>query len=296
MKTVKTDALRRWAKTFWDLMRVRNGLLAFLGILVSAVLVSNGNFGVVFSGNVLLAGIAAFLITSAGNILNDYFDVEIDKINKPERPIPSNKITRSDALMLSLALFLVGNALSKYINFYCLIIAAINTMVLIIYSKYSKKLLLISNLGISYLVASVFPFGALAVGIDPFQLREIRIPVIITICAFLMTFSREIIKDIEDIEGDRRMYSVSIPIRFGIKRSRNIAVIFALTAIILSTIPFITHPVFFNLINYGLLIFIADLIFIVSLILDPSIGQRLMIAGMFIALLAFFFANFQFLI
>lgn len=293
---MKTDALRKWVKTLWNLLRVRNGLLAFLAILVSAALVSLGEISVVFRTNVFLAGIAAFLITSAGNSLNDYFDVEIDKINKPERPIPSNKITRSDVLMLSIALFLVGNALSKYISFYCLIIAAINTIVLIIYSKYSKKLLLVSNFAISYLVASIFPFGALASGIDPFQPIEIRIPVIITACAFLMTFSREIIKDIEDIEGDKRMYSASLPIRLGVKKSRNIAVIFALTAIIISAIPFITHPIFFNLINYGLLIFIADLIFIISLTMHPSIGQRLMVGGMFIALLAFFLANFQFLL
>ncbi len=65
-------------------------------------------------------------------------------------------------MMLSLALFAIGLGMSKFVNIYCFIIALSNVIVLIVYGKYSKKMYLLSNLIVSYLVASIFVYGALA--------------------------------------------------------------------------------------------------------------------------------------
>jgi len=290
---LKVENIKKTAVMLWELLRMRNGIIAFFGVLVGATFIHTT--GTIIPGTkILMAGFAAFLITSAGNILNDYFDFEIDKINKPERPIPSGRISKSDAFMFSIVLFLLGLGFSKSVNDYCLSIAFLNSLILLFYAKYSKKLLLVSNLGISFLVASIFIFGVVATiqnGADIVGMEEIKLVAIITACAFLMTLSREIIKDIEDIKGDEKKYAITLPIKIGAQRAKNMAAIFTLAAIAFSLLPFIIQLTFFNLYAYGILIIISDLIFIISLTMHPSLGQRVMVLGMLLALIAFFLGN-----
>jgi len=290
---LKVENIKKTAITLWELLRMRNGIIAFFGVLVGATFIHTT--GTIIPGTkIFIAGFAAFLITSAGNILNDYFDFEIDKINKPERPIPSGRISRSDAFMFSIVLFLLGLGFSKSVNDYCLGIVFLNSLILIFYAKYSKKLLLVSNLGISFLVASIFVFGVAATiqnGADMVGMEEIKLVAIITACAFLMTLSREVIKDIEDIKGDEKKYAITLPIKIGAQRAKNMAMIFTLAAISFSLLPFIIQLTFFNLYAYGILIIISDLVFIISLTMHPSLGQRVMVLGMLLALIAFFLGN-----
>lgn len=274
---------------FLDLIRVRNCSMTFVAVLLGASFI---DFGQVFTIKVLMAGFAAFIITGAGNIINDYFDYEIDKINRPKRALPSNKISKSDAMMLSMALFAIGLGISKYVNFYCFAIAFSNVVVLLIYGKYSKKMYLLSNLIVSYLVASIFVYGAFAnLGSEEFlESSKFQMVALLSTCAFFATLSREIMKDIEDIEGDRKRYSVTLPIRLGVPRALEISKTFLLIAIALSLAPF--YPGFaperFNLFFYGVFILIADAMFLSSLRMHPSLSQRTMIAGMAMSIVAFF--------
>ncbi|MHC1575511.1 MAG: UbiA family prenyltransferase, partial [Candidatus Methanogasteraceae archaeon] len=77
---------------------------------------------------------SVFLITGAGNAINDYFDADIDAINKPMRPIPSGRVSRNAALYLSLLLFGLGIALAYTINIICFVIALANSLMLIVYA------------------------------------------------------------------------------------------------------------------------------------------------------------------
>jgi geranylgeranylglycerol-phosphate geranylgeranyltransferase len=272
-------------KVLLELLRVRNCVMGFLGVLLTVTLLHPGN---ALNSRIFLAGIPVFLIMGAGNMINDYFDSEIDKINKPYRPIPSRRINKNETLMLSLALFFLGIALAKNINAYCFGIAILNSLFLISYGKYSKKLLLVSNFGVSYLVASIFVFGALAPAGLNITGKQVEILIILTACAFFMTFSREIIKDIEDMEGDRANYAVTLATHFGKNKAKKGAVFFALIAIIISLLPFFLLLNSFHLLSYGFLIISADLIFLISLTMHPSLSQRLMVLGMALGLGAFF--------
>ncbi len=282
---MEKDPILGKIRVLLELLRVRNGVMGFLGVLTSAALIYPENF---LSNQVILAGVVVFIIMGAGNMINDYFDFEIDKINKPDRPIPSRKITRNDTLMLSLALFFLGIALSKNINSYCFGLAVLNSLFLIVYGKYSKKLLLISNFGVSYLVASLFIFGALA----PFGLNmdlwQKEILFVLTASAFFMTLSREIIKDIEDVEGDQEKYAVTLATKFGKNLAKKVAVVFTLLAIFVSCLPFFLSLPNFHLLGYGFFVGIADIIFLISLTMHPSLAQRLMVFGMISGLGAFF--------
>ena len=284
---MKTDRVKEWLKALIDILRLRNGLMSFFGVLIAAEIALYGG-QLMLPIRAIIAGISAAMITSAGNIINDYFDVEIDKINKPDRPIPSGRISRSDALMLSFALFMIGLGLAKYVNVYCLALAGLNSVLLIVYGRYSKKMLIFSNLIVSCLVASIFIFGALSV-VNMTDLGSVglRLVALLSACAFFITFSREIIKDVEDIEGDKKNYCSTLPIYIGPDNAKALARIFIAFAIILSLVPFVTQPVNFDLLFYALPIIAADLIFIISLTMNPTIAQRIMVFAMFLALVGF---------
>jgi len=272
----------------FELLRIRNCIIGFLGVLVGASFTYSGE-GAFLSSLVIISGFAVFLIIGAGNIINDYFDIEIDSVNKPDKPLPSGKVSKSDALMLSVILFLFGIGMSKSVNQYCFYIATINTIILIIYATYSKRMLFISNLIVSYLVASIFLFGALT-NLESFLLaeqRNINLLTVLGVCAFLMTLSREIVKDIEDIKGDKYKYALTIPTKIGTKKARMIASLFSFIAVLFSIIPFFLPIESFNLLIYAIFVGVADIIFLISLYTPEYIAQRIMIGGMIVALFAF---------
>ncbi|MFZ2456033.1 MAG: geranylgeranylglycerol-phosphate geranylgeranyltransferase [Candidatus Altiarchaeia archaeon] len=283
------DRITAKIQLFLDLIRVRNCSMTFIAVLLGASFI---DFGQVFTIKVIMAGLAAFIITGAGNIINDYFDYEIDRINRPHRALPSNKISKSDAMMLSMALFAIGLGMSKYVNIYCFLIALSNVAVLLTYGKYSKKMYLLSNMIVSYLVASIFVYGAFAnqTGTDFLEMGKFQMVALLSACAFFATLSREIMKDIEDIEGDRKKYAITLPIRLGVEKALEVSKTFIFIAMILSLAPF--YPGFaperFNLFFYGVFILIADAMFISSLRMHPSLSQRAMIAGMGMSIVAFF--------
>ena len=280
MNIKKLKGYKKILLAYLQLMRVKNCAIASFAIFIAAAMALGE---ITITTKIILAAGAAFIIMAAGNAFNDYYDYVIDKINRPDRPIPSGKVKRSDAMMLSLTLFMVGIALAYNINLICFAIAAANSVILIIYARYSKKMLLVSNFIVSYLVATIFIFGGLAaVGFV-----EAKPIFILSGCAFLMTFSREIIKDIEDIKGDKDSGAETLPIYIGAKKAKNIAILFSIVAILLGFMPYI-----FKLINnplfYLLLIIIADIIFLYSLTKQPRESQKVMVFGMVLVLVAFF--------
>ncbi|MFH1403137.1 MAG: UbiA family prenyltransferase [Candidatus Altiarchaeota archaeon] len=274
--------------TLLELMRIRNALIALLGVFVGAIIYAPDTP----LGPVLIAGFSASLILSGGNMLNDYFDIESDKTNKPWRPIPSGRITKSDALMLGIAFFMIGIGISKAVNKYCLMIALVNTIILVVYARYSKSMLLVSNISISYLVASVFIYGALSTIVGGvFSVYSNFFLTVVVACSFLMTWAREIIKDIEDIEGDNKVYARSLPIVFGEKKSKVFATAMGVIAVLISLTPIFPQMPDFNTLPYLVVISLADLMFIASFTMHPALAQRTMVGGMTLSLIAFLSAK-----
>jgi len=274
-------------KTLADIARLRNVLIAFFGVLTGALLFSMDSPLPPFE--VLGAAISAALILAGGNALNDYFDFEIDKLNKPKRPIPSGRITRPDAFILAMTFFLIGLGLAKSINRFCLGIAIINTIVLIVYGRWGKKMLVVSNLVVAYLVGSVFIYGAAAVFNPAIHYSPVglKLMLVMTACAFLITLAREIVKDIEDMHGDRKAYSDTLPLRFGANNAKFIALSVALVTTVLSFVPIIWMPPLFNELLYGILIIVTDIVILGSFSLPPQMNQRVLVFSMILALLAF---------
>ncbi|MFH1054691.1 MAG: UbiA family prenyltransferase [Candidatus Altiarchaeota archaeon] len=274
-------------KTLLDLIRMRNAAISFLGVYVGAlVFLLKPSMPLL---EVLKAAVSTSLILGAGNTLNDYFDFEIDRVNRPKRPIPSGRISRRWALIVSVVLFLVGLGFALGINDLCFDIALFNSALLVMYAAYGKRMLLASNIMISYLVASVFLYGAAAVhsptvSFDP---AGAKLVVILALCAFFVNFSREIVKDIEDVEGDMKKNSLTLPIRYGEKNARLLAFTSAVFAVLISLTPVLSQTHSFNRLAYTALLIPTDIMILFSFTTCPATNQKLLVLSMTLALLSF---------
>jgi geranylgeranylglycerol-phosphate geranylgeranyltransferase len=203
---------------YLDIIRPNVCILSILGIIVGSIVT-----GAIYSPLVIPAVIAAFLITAAGNVINDYFDHKTDSLNAPGRPIPSGKLSRQRALYYAIILNLVGLIFSAFITTDFLILAVINTAVLFVYAWRLKKLPLVGNISVSYLSASTFLASGLIIG--NFSGLWGSAIFILALISLTGTLSREIFKDIEDIEGDKAIKARTLPIILGEKPSAGLAYI-----------------------------------------------------------------------
>ena len=212
---------------FLLLPRPLNGLITALSVGVG-ILTADGT-PTWFSG--LLAALSAALINGAGNTFNDLVDIEIDRINRPERPLPSGRISplaaRGQILILTTAGCLVGFWLSPWHGLIALLVA----LLLAIYSIFLKNSLLWGNILVAFIGAIAFPYGALAAG----DLGRAWIPALF---ALLFHIGREIVKDIEDIDGDRIRGEHTLPLRWGRTQAGVLAGFVYLLLIASTWIPF----------------------------------------------------------
>jgi geranylgeranylglycerol-phosphate geranylgeranyltransferase len=262
--------------SYLEILRIPNALMSVLAVIISAILV---RFFIPL--DILLACLAVFLISGAGMAINDYFDFEADKVNRPKRALTSGRISRKNVLVYSLILFFIGNLLVVFLNFQMLLLSVFNTLLLIAYSWKLKKIVLVGNFTVSWLTASTFLFASLLSG------SIIVTTLILFLMAFSSTVGREITKTIEDVEGDRKIKARTLPIIAGKNFAAWIAVFFVVFAVLFSPIPYVFHLL--NT-NYIYLVTVADIILLYScfaMLLSPNKSQKMMKVAMAIALLAF---------
>jgi geranylgeranylglycerol-phosphate geranylgeranyltransferase len=182
--------------------------------------------------NVILAIISyGILIHAAANTINDYFDADIDRINKPDRPIPSGQISGKTAFNTAMIEFVFGVLLAIFINLPAFLLALIFSILLYLYSYKLKKIALLGNLTVSLATASAFICGGVAVS----RVYETVIPATF---AFFYHFGREIIKDIQDIKGDLQHHAKTFPIVYGIKASLYLTTASYLFLMMITYLPF----------------------------------------------------------
>jgi geranylgeranylglycerol-phosphate geranylgeranyltransferase len=210
-----------------DLTRPVNTAAAALGAPVG-YLIATGTL----TSAVLFLVAGAGLITAAGNTINDYCDVDIDRINRPDRPIPSGRVTPRNAISLAVLLFLAGILVCIPAGPLCIAIALANSLILILYAAWLKRVPLAGNLAVAYLSGSLFVFGGALAGMEG-AARTLPLFLI----TFLAMMAREILKGAEDLEGDRAFGVVTLPAVFGVPRSSWLAFACAAGADIVSLLP-----------------------------------------------------------
>jgi geranylgeranylglycerol-phosphate geranylgeranyltransferase len=202
---------------------VVSGLAAALGYLIAT--------GTLVPASLVLIPIV-ILITAAGNVINDYYDADIDAINRPGRPIPSGEVTRSSARLYAITLFLAGILLSLFANPLCSVIAVVNSLLLIAYAGKLKRVPVYGNIAVSYLAASIFLFGGAFAGTAGL-VRNLPLAAI----TFFAMMARELLKDAEDIGGDAVGGARTLPMKIGIRSTNRIAFACAVLAICISLVP-----------------------------------------------------------
>jgi geranylgeranylglycerol-phosphate geranylgeranyltransferase len=249
------------------------GALTFIGAFVAA--------GVDASPGQTLAAVGATIFaTAGGNAINDYFDREIDAINEPDRPIPRGAVSPRWAFAFSLALFAGAVVLAVTLPPLAIGIAVVNLLALVAYTELFKGLPGVGNAVVAFLGGSTFLFGGAAVG-------RPRATIVLFLLAALSTVTREIIKDVEDVEGDREEGLNTLPIAIGERRALFLAAGFLAVAVLASPVPYLLNtfgPA------YLLVVAPADLIMVYAMVeshADPTAGQSRIKYGMFLAAVAF---------
>jgi len=189
--------------------------------------------------------ISCVLISAAGYAINDYFDLRIDRINKPDKIILGRKISRRRAIFFHTFFNILGILLAAFvaIKVQLLRLTAIHIVaatLLWFYATYYKRRFLTGNIIVALLTA----FVVLTVWIFEFYPRQIVLNNLIDFSytkmivylyaafAFITTIIREVIKDVQDIEGDEKVGCKTMPIQWGINKAKSFVIILILFTII----------------------------------------------------------------
>ncbi len=242
--------------------------------------------------DIYLASLAAALVCGAGNALNDFLDVEADRLNHPERPLPRGELPLFLAVLVMLVFNIIAIILALIINIPVLIIVLGAVVLLIVYNFNLKKQPVWGNLSVSLLGAATFITGAMVINLN--TLGEIPGPLVPAVFAFLFHFGRELIKDAADYEGDSRADYKTLPSIISERSMLAIISIVLITLIILTIGPVIYRwyrPVF----GY-IVVFLVDLPLLIMVIYlfsssNPTkykICSNIMKFLMLLGLIAFF--------
>ncbi|KAB7729301.1 prenyltransferase [Rudanella paleaurantiibacter] len=177
---------------------------------------------------ILLLCFSTVCIAAAGYIINDYFDIKIDIINKPERVVIGRYLKRRVAMGAHQLLNLAGCAVGLYVDKWVFVVNVLSATLLWFYSAQFKRQPFIGNLIVSFLTA--LSLLVLAV----YYRQNVDLLLIYAAFAFVITLVREIIKDMEDVRGDARFGCRTLPIVWGIRRTK--AFLYVLIASFIATL------------------------------------------------------------
>jgi len=227
------------------LVRARNLLLAAAGVAIGGILAS----GVIGIGTAVgWAMLSAMLLGAAGNAANDLFDREADRINRPERPLVSGRLSVTAAFVIAGACGGGGLWLAYWIGAPQFYVALAALLVMLLYSPLIKPIGLPGNLAVA-VIASLPPvYGALAA-------HNARAGYVPFVMGALLHFAREIVKDLEDVPGDLALGRRTLPVRLG----RDTAFLLAAGALVLF-VPASLAPWFGGWygLRYGIAVLVLD--------------------------------------
>lgn len=218
MTNKKSAGSKRFSLTgFIKLTRVPNLLIiAFTQYFAAIFLVDHPNHELnrLFDVRLFLLVLSTSMIAAAGYIINDYYDIKIDYVNKPEKVVVGKLIKRRIVLVSHSVLNFLGILIGFYLGFYIGVINLTAAFLLWLYSNRLKRLPFIGNLLISVLT------GLSLITIAVLYRKNADLLVCYATFAFSITLIREIIKDMEDIRGDMRFGSETLPIIWGFRKTK----------------------------------------------------------------------------
>lgn len=186
---------------------------------------------------------STIIIAAAGYIINDYYDIKIDYINKPERVVIGKIIPRRFAILFHTLFSVSGIAIGFYLSWQIGVIHFFSAFMLWLYSNSLKRLPLIGNVVIAFLTSlSVFIIAV-------YYKTNINLILIYALFAFFISLVREVVKDMEDLKGDITFGCKTLPILWGIRKTKfflyTVLVVFVLIVLVLDSYFTILPSVYF---------------------------------------------------
>ena len=247
---------------FLTLVRIPNCLMIGLAVLVAETI----GLGTLPNPTQAIFGfLTAFMLLAGTMVFNDIQDVQVDRVNSPNRPIPSGKVTIRQAYGLSVVFSAFALLSSLVLGILTFLTALVALALMAYYNTRGKKTGLLGNVVVSFNVALPFFFGGLVVN----SLRPLLF--IFFLLAFLANTAREVAKGIADVAGDSSKGIMTIAVMQGPKRAAELAAAFFVVAVLLSfLVPVLDQRV--SMLYYPIVV-VADLGFFYSsyrLIRDPT--------------------------
>ncbi len=242
----------------------------------------------IFDLDMFLVSLSTVFIAAAGYIINDYYDIKIDYINKPSKVVVGKLIKRRIVLASHVALNVAGIGLGIYLNIYIGLINFLAGFLLWIYSNQLKRMPFIGNFVVALLTGlSIF---VLAI----YYQRNISLLLNYAIFAFSINLIREVIKDMEDLRGDMRFGSKTLPIVWGLRKTKYL--LYGLISIFVGILFYLSAQLENHTLNLFFAILIVPIIYLIYLLYRADSQRRfhrlstycklLMLAG--ISSMAFF--------
>ena len=278
------------------------------------------NFDLQFSEiNFLFLVLSTVFITAAGYVINDYFDTKTDLVNRPQTVLVGKIINRRSAILIHGILSSLGILMGIYVSFYIgfpilSLVFFLITGILWFYSTTYKRQFLIGNLIVAFLTGLVplivllfeIPLLNKTYGYLLIQMKGNFNQIIVWVLsfafyAFLLTLIREIIKDIEDYEGDNAYGRQTMPIVLGVLNTKVIVVsfiIFAIFSLLYAYFRFLTD--YITLIYFIVFLIIPLILLLYKIIIAETkneyhsasrLSKLIMLAGILYSLVANFIIN-----
>lgn len=260
----------RRAGDFLRLIRVSNLLIiTFTQVFAYYFLTPSISYQSLLHPEFLYLLLSTFLVAAGGYIINDYMDVMLDLINKPGKVIVGNTISRRWAMFLHLLLNSLALFFALLISKKIALLVLICAICLWLYSQFLKKTYLAGNL----LVAALTAFTIWILYVFNPNIMQAGIWVY-SLFAFGTTLIREIIKDAEDLRGDQKFKSRTLPIVVGIRKTKNV-LFFLQVVLIFLCMVFCTSFVALSYSSES--IFVVFLLYMLGLVILPMFAQAWMI-------------------
>lgn len=225
------QTIRGEVRSLLSLIRPANSVMVGFAVIVGMAVASN-NYHTIFTVTSLLGFLTGFLISSFSMVSNDIYDLEVDKINQPNRPLASGTVTLKTAKAFSLVLVSLGLLASIGTGTVTLAIAAIFATVGWVYNSRAKMMGLLGNSLVALSLAIPYIYGSVTIGN-----YSVNLGYLLALTSFLAGLGREILKGVADVNGDRLRKVKTVAISHGARVARVLSACLFIVAVASTALP-----------------------------------------------------------
>jgi geranylgeranylglycerol-phosphate geranylgeranyltransferase len=229
-------------KGLYKLSRPLSTLTGVLAVILGGYVAGTGAWD-----KIALAALATLFVSAAANAWNDYRDIDIDRINQPQRPLPSGMVSPRAALVFSIVLAALSVIVSAFISPAALVIAIASNVLLYVYSVWLKSTVLLGNATVALISAMSPVFGGVAAG-------NARPSLWLGAIIFVGILGREVLKTLADYEGDKAHRVRTIATAIGPRTARTVFFFLLGATAIIMLVPYLFgffEPVYAYIVALG---------------------------------------------